>query len=47
MVGTTQGPRTMAGVEDDGVSSVVSCMGERMEPTALVTALLYLAVITK
>ena len=26
MVGTTQGPRSMAGDEDDGVSSVVSCM---------------------
>ena len=28
MVGTAQGPRSMAGDEDDGVSSVVSCMVE-------------------
>ena len=46
MVETTQGGlRSMAGYEDDGVSSVVSCMGgEEDGDTALVTALLYLAV---
>ena len=42
MVGTTQGPRNMAGDEDDRVSAV--CWEKKIEPTALVTVLLYLAV---
>ena len=49
MVGTTQRPRTMVGDEDDGSLQCGQLYwGERrMEPTALITALLYLAVITK